>query len=201
MVTVNVENAEETYSNYHKDFLIEEFLQKRTNSEVEKILIIELDKRDISLERIQQFVKENKLDAYPNGMTYANLALREHRVMAYLIDNFYIVCLYIAMSLIAWITNIDYVITTVTTMLFYWFYFLIKDALPNGQSFGKKSMQLKVVSSKTGKNCTVVQSIIRNIVNYIPLVNIADALFAGRYKRQRIGDILARTIVIDDARK
>ena len=201
MVTVNVENAEETYSNYHKDFLIEEFLQKRTNSEVEKILIIELEKRDISLERIQQFVKENKLDAYPNGMTYANLALREHRVMAYLIDNFYIVCLYIAMSLIAWITNIDYVITTVTTMLFYWFYFLIKDALPNGQSFGKKSMQLKVVSSKTGKNCTVVQSIIRNIVNYIPFVNIADALFAGRYKRQRIGDILARTIVIDDARK
>jgi len=201
METVNVENAEETYSKYHKDSLIEEYLQKRTVLEVEKILVIELEKRDISLERIQQFVKENKLDAYPNGMTYANLALRTNRVMAYLIDNFYIVCLYIAMSLIAWITNVDYAITTGISMLIYWFYFLIKDALPNGQSFGKKSMKLKVVSSKTGKNCTVVQSIIRNIVNFIPFVNIGDALFAGRYKRQRIGDILARTIVIDDARK
>jgi uncharacterized RDD family membrane protein YckC len=201
MDMVNVENAEETYSKYHKDTLIEEYLQKRTDSEVEKILLIELEKRNISLEKIEQFVKENELDAYPNGMTYANLALRTNRVMAYLIDSFYIFCLYIAMSLVAWIMNIDYAITTGITMLIYWFYFLIKDALPNGQSFGKKSMQLKVVSSKTGNNCTVVQSIIRNIVNFIPFLNIADALFAGRYKRQRIGDILARTIVIDDVKK
>ena len=201
MDVANKESTEETYSQYHQDTLIEEYLQKRTTVEEEKILVIELERRGINLETIRQFVKENKLDAYPNGMTYANLALRTDRVMAYLIDTFYVVCLYIAMSLLAWITNVDYSTTAAITMLCFWFYFLIKDALPNGQSFGKKSMQIKVVSSKTGKNCTVVQSIIRNIISFIPFVNIADALFAGKYKRQRIGDILARTIVIDDVRK
>jgi uncharacterized RDD family membrane protein YckC len=201
METVNVENAEETYSKYHKDTLIEEYLQKRSDAEVEKILVIELEKRGISLEKIQQFVKENKLDAYPNGMTYANLALRTDRVMAYLIDSFYVICTFIGLSIIAWVMNVDYAITTGITMLVYWLYFLIKDALPNGQSFGKKSMQIKVVSATTAKNCTVVQSIIRNIVNCIPFLNVADAFFAGRYRRQRIGDILAGTIVIDDASK
>jgi uncharacterized RDD family membrane protein YckC len=104
------------------------------------------------------------------------------------------------MVLIAWITNANYEITMGIVVLINLLYFLIKDSLPNGQSFGKKSMKLKVVSVKNGKNCTLLQSIIRNIINFIPFVNIADALFAGRYKRQRIGDILARTIVIDDAK-
>jgi uncharacterized RDD family membrane protein YckC len=200
MDAVNVAQAEETYSKYHKDTLIEEYLQKRTALEVQKILIIELQKRGVTLEIIEQFVKENKLDRYPNGLTYANIALRSDRVMAYLIDSFYIVILYIAMVLIAWITNANYEITMGIVVLINLLYFLIKDSLPNGQSFGKKSMKLKVVSVKNGKNCTLLQSIIRNIINFIPFVNIADALFAGRYKRQRIGDILARTIVIDDAK-
>jgi len=42
--------AEEKYSQYHKDTLIEEYLQKRTTAEEEKILVIELENRGISLE-------------------------------------------------------------------------------------------------------------------------------------------------------
>lgn len=201
MDVANQKYAEEKYSQYHKDTLIEEYLQKRTTAEEEKILVLELENRGISLEIIQQFVKENKLDVYPNGLTYANLALRTNRVMAYLIDTFYVFCVLIAISMIAFSVKADYEVIFVITMLPYWAYTLIKDALPNGQSFGKKSMNIKVISSVTAKNCTVIQSIIRNVVNCIPLINIADALYAGKYKRQRIGDILARTIVIDVANK
>ena len=201
MDIANQKYAEEKYSQYHKDTLIEEYLQKRTTAEEEKILVIELENRGISLEIIQQFVKENKLDVYPNGMTYANLALRTDRVMAYLIDTFYVFCVLIASSIIAFSVKADYEIIIVITMLPIWGYTLVKDALPNGQSFGKKSMNIKVISSVTAKNCTVIQSIIRNVVNCIPFINIADALYAGKYQRQRIGDILARTIVIDVASK
>jgi len=201
MDVANKKNTEETYSQYHKDTLIEEYLQKRTTVEEEKILIIELEKRGISLGKVQQFVEENKLDVYSNGLTYANLALRENRVMAYLIDSYYIICTFIVLSVIVGIVGIDYGIAAGISTLAYCLYFLIKDALPNGQSFGKKTMKIKVVSSKTAKNCTIPQSIIRNIVNLIPFINIADAIFAGRYQRQRMGDILAGTIVIDDVSK
>jgi uncharacterized RDD family membrane protein YckC len=201
MDIANQKYAEEKYSQYHKDTLIEEYLQKRTTAEEEKILVIELENRGISLEIIQQFVKENKLDVYPNGLTYANLALRTNRVMAYLIDTFYVFCVLIATSIIAFSVKADYEIISVITVLPYWGYTLIKDALPNGQSFGKKSMNIKVISSVTAKNCTVIQSIIRNVVKCIPFINIADALYGGKYKRQTIGDILARTIVIDVASK
>jgi len=201
MDIANQKYAEEKYSQYHKDTLIEEYLQKRTTAEEEKILVIELEKRGISLEIIQQFIKENKLDVYPNGLTYANLALRTNRVMAYLIDTFYVFCGVLAISIIAFSVKADYDIIFVITVLPYWGYTLVKDALPNGQSFGKKSMNIKVISSVTAKNCTVIQSIIRNVVNCIPFINIADALYAGKYQRQRIGDILARTIVIDVASK
>ena len=201
MDIANQKYAEEKYRQYHKDTLIEEYLQKRTTAEEAKILVIELENRGISLELIQQFVKENKLDVYPNGLIYANLALRTDRVMAYLIDTFYVFCVLIATMIIAFSVKADYEIIIVITVLPYWAYTLVKDALPNGQSFGKKYMNIKVISSVTAKNCTVIQSIIRNVVNCIPLINIADALYAGKYKRQRIGDILARTIVIDVASK
>jgi len=201
MDVANKKNTEETYSQYHKDTLIEEYLQKRTTVEEEKILIIELEKRGISLGKVQQFVEENKLDVYSNELTYANLALRENRVMAYLIDSYYIICTFIVLSVIVGIVGVDYGIAAGISTLAYCLYFLIKDALPNGQSFGKKTMKIKVVSSKTAKNCTIPQSIIRNIVNLIPFINIADAIFAGRYQRQRMGDILAGTIVIDDVSK
>ena len=98
---------------------------------------------------------------------------------------------------IVWLLNIDEK-TGVQLFLFTWLsYFLIKDALPNGQSFGKKSMKIKVVSIRSGKNCNLLQSVVRNIVLFIPALSIADLLWIGRYERRRLGDVLAGTIVID----
>jgi uncharacterized RDD family membrane protein YckC len=200
MEIANAKHAEETYSKWHKDTLIEEYLQKKTSAEVEAVLVSELESRGVDLEKIHQFVKKNKLDEYLNGITYENIALRTDRVMAYLIDGFLIFCLFVALTIISLIGKIDYEITSSISLLIYWFYSLIKDALPNGQSFGKKSMHIKVISRKTSKNCTIFQSIIRNVFTFIPFLNIADAMMAGKPKRERIGDILAGTIVVDVAK-
>ena len=196
MEITTVKQAEETYKQWHRDFVVEEFLQHRSNADVQQVLVNELDRRNITLEDVQKIVKKHKLDEYPSGLTYANLALRADRVMAELIDAFYFFCVFLVISAIQWVFNIEDSIGAIVLLL-YWFYFLIKDALPNGQSFGKKSMQIKVVSIRTAKNCSILQSIARNIVLFIPVFCIADLLWIVRYERQRIGDVLAGTIVIE----
>ena len=98
MEIINAKHAEETYSKWHKDTLIEEYLQKKTSAEVEVVLVSELESRGVDLEKIQQFVKKNKLDEYLNGITYANIALRTDRVMAYLIDGFLVFCLFVVLT-------------------------------------------------------------------------------------------------------
>lgn len=73
-------------------------------------------------------------------------------------------------------------------------YFLFSDALPRGQSIGKKIIRTSVVSKKTGDYCTVRQSLLRNVL--IPIIGIIDTIFILTKSRQRIGDYLAGTIVI-----
>lgn len=73
-------------------------------------------------------------------------------------------------------------------------YFLFSDGLPNGQSIGKKALGISVISSKTGKSCTIIQSFFRNMLT--PIIGSIDAVFILGKKRQRLGDKLARTIVV-----
>lgn len=74
-------------------------------------------------------------------------------------------------------------------------YFVLADALPNGQSLGKRMMGLAVVSKSTGKSCTLLQSCARNGVT--PLLGVIDYLVALGKGRQRLGDRVANTVVIN----
>ncbi|MFA0036226.1 RDD family protein [Vibrio sp. 10N.261.52.A1] len=73
-------------------------------------------------------------------------------------------------------------------------YFLLSDGLPRGQSLGKKLLGISVIDSITGENCSLKQSLFRNLLS--PLLGIIDAFFILGKKRQRIGDKLAKTVVI-----
>lgn len=73
-------------------------------------------------------------------------------------------------------------------------YFLLSDGLPRGQSLGKKLLGISVIDSVTGENCSLKQSLFRNLLS--PLLGIIDAFFILGKKRQRIGDKLAKTVVI-----
>lgn len=75
-------------------------------------------------------------------------------------------------------------------------YYLLSDALPKGQSIGKKLLNISVVHENTGAYCTVTQSIIRNLLT--PILGIIEVIFIFMKRRQRLGDMLASTIVINN---
>ena len=73
-------------------------------------------------------------------------------------------------------------------------YLLFADALPNGQSVGKRILGIAVVDGRTGRPCSVAQSFTRNLL--LHLLGIFDWMSIFGRTRQRLGDMLARTSVI-----
>ncbi|MGF1863741.1 RDD family protein [Enterovibrio norvegicus] len=76
-------------------------------------------------------------------------------------------------------------------------YYLLSDSLPKGRSLGKWVFKISVIDKKTGAYCSLVQSFFRNLL-CITLGFIDSAFILGK-KRRRLGDLLARTIVIKDS--
>ena len=74
-------------------------------------------------------------------------------------------------------------------------YFLFSDGLPNGQSLGKKLLGISVIGTNSGKYCSFSQSFFRNLLT--PIIGTIDAIFILGKKRQRLGDKLAKTIVVE----
>ncbi|ROH84477.1 RDD family protein [Pseudomethylobacillus aquaticus] len=72
-------------------------------------------------------------------------------------------------------------------------YFLLSDALPDGQSLGKKLLNIQVVSKSTMAPCSLLQALLRNIT--FPL-GMLDWIFIFFGSHQRLGDFLAATIVV-----
>ena len=72
-------------------------------------------------------------------------------------------------------------------------YFLLSDALPEGQSVGKKLLKIQVVSQKTRQPCSLFQSFLRNVT--FPL-GVFDWVFILFGSHRRLGDFIASTIVI-----
>jgi len=73
-------------------------------------------------------------------------------------------------------------------------YGLIADGLGEGQSFGKRIMKTAVVDASTHMPCTIWKSIIRNGTQF--LLGAIDLVFIFGERRQRLGDRVAKTIVL-----
>lgn len=74
-------------------------------------------------------------------------------------------------------------------------YYFLSDALPNGQSVGKRLLKMAVVDFNTYRHCTVVQSIVRNLTT--PFLGFFDWIFIFFGSKRRLGDMLAMTLVIN----
>lgn len=74
-------------------------------------------------------------------------------------------------------------------------YILLADALPGGQSLGKRIVGIAVVKESSGQPCGVSQSLVRNLL--VVLLGPVDWLFIFGRKHQRLGDKIAGTIVIE----
>jgi len=83
-------------------------------------------------------------------------------------------------------------------------YFLISEAVSNGQTLGKRSMRLRVVGDH-GEPLTLGQATIRNlvrIVDFLPLfygIGMLTLFINGRGKR--LGDFAAGTLVVRDKQR
>ncbi|HHQ44831.1 MAG TPA: RDD family protein [Candidatus Altiarchaeales archaeon] len=72
-------------------------------------------------------------------------------------------------------------------------YFLIKDSLNNGASYGKKIMGLKVVNASGGA-CTLKDSVLRNIIMILGIIELIVILVDK--DGDRLGDKVAKTKVV-----
>ncbi len=73
-------------------------------------------------------------------------------------------------------------------------YYLFQDGLRNGQSYGKRIAKTKVIDLRNGSPCTFGQSFLRNLL--IAILGFIDWIFIFGEKRQRLGDKLAKTLVV-----
>jgi uncharacterized RDD family membrane protein YckC len=84
-----------------------------------------------------------------------------------------------------------------------WGYMVLLESLWSGQTVGKRAMGLRVIQD-TGVRVGVYQSLLRNLVRPVDklpvfyLVGGVAALFSG--SQQRLGDLLAGTIVVRERR-
>ena len=85
--------------------------------------------------------------------------------------------------------NVSLFIASITGLA----YFLFSDALANGQSIGKKLLDIKVIDKETMQPCSLAQSFLRNIT--FPL-GIFDWVFIFFGSHRRLGDFIASTIVV-----
>src|SRR3954469_25047450 len=82
-------------------------------------------------------------------------------------------------------------ILAVCWMLFYYF---LADGLHGGQSYGKRWLGMRVVALDGGAPCTFGQSFVRNLL--LAFLGPIDWIFIFGEKHQRLGDILAGTVVV-----
>lgn len=124
----------------------------------------------------------------------AVLAKPGQRYQGQFIDGMIAIFLFAAAMFLFEVVALDNTSSGVIKVLVPVCYFVFSDALPGGQSLGKKPFGISVVSKTTGKPCKLWQSFLRNA--FSPVLGIIDGVLIYGKKRQRLGDKFANTIVI-----
>jgi uncharacterized RDD family membrane protein YckC len=117
------------------------------------------------------------------------LASLGSRLVARLVDQ--------AIALVILIPNASEAASELTQLLSaigFMAYFLFSDSFGSGQSLGKRLLHIAVIDEKTGKYCTIGKSFVRNLS--LVCLWLLDLLLIFRKERQRLGDIVARTMVV-----
>jgi uncharacterized RDD family membrane protein YckC len=129
------------------------------------------------------------------------LASLGERIIAWIVDTV-ILAAYIVIVLIVFLSSGVIETNTWLILLFFippFFYHLVTEIMMNGQSIGKRVMNIKVISLDGGQ-ATLGQYIIRWLFRFIDftLTNCLCALIsvAVSQKKQRVGDMVAGTTLI-----
>ncbi len=129
-----------------------------------------------------------------NGNSKSDLAHPAKRFQGQFIDGLITIILFAICIFLSKKLNLDSSLESLFILLPAGGYFLFADALPGGQSLAKRLLKISVVHKETRKHCTLWQSFLRNGIT--PILGIFDAVMILMDGHQRVGDHLARTIVI-----
>jgi len=98
----------------------------------------------------------------------------------------------------AFLFGISTIIVLIGVAIFYGLFF---EGYWHGQTVGKRAMHIRVVDEKTYKPESMGQAVIRNLLRIIDnqiIGLVALVLIAVTPRKQRIGDMLAKTIVVQE---
>jgi uncharacterized RDD family membrane protein YckC len=160
-----------------------------------------LQKRNVSEKDESDYktsdVANIKPEDFAEGITLGNLASTGSRYVAQFVDQVIAVLIVMAVSFLIGIIGLNTAFGLVLVVSSYAAYILMNDAMPNGQSIGKKLLSIKVINKESGKNCSLSESFLRNITTVIPFLAVIDALLIFGVKKQRMGDKIANTLVVN----
>jgi uncharacterized RDD family membrane protein YckC len=135
------------------------------------------------------------------------IASKSSRILAHILDRIIAFISFIVIVLISMFVfsifsgqNSPFWLGALLGLIVTIIYALLADSLPNGQSLGKRTFGIAVMSTKRNKECNILESFTRNLFFAIPGGGVIEFLFVlindEDDNDRRIGDILARTIVI-----
>jgi uncharacterized RDD family membrane protein YckC len=190
------------YSNHLKELFAELddlSLIERKNSgtltdEAKRLIEIEIQKRGITEE-----IELNLIKAEENNLKIENDKIERYpspldRAVAHLIDQIALIPIGLIFAFLFGLIPTDSDQLSNLWVFPCILYFLFSDALPNGQSIGKKILKISVVDYNSRIPSGLFQSFIRNIV--LLFLGFIDIFFVYSSKRRRLGDLAAGTIVI-----
>jgi uncharacterized RDD family membrane protein YckC len=126
------------------------------------------------------------------------LADTGRRVVAYIIDVIIVGVIVGVIGVTLEAIGLGNVFSSLVATVLGFGYFIYMEGT-TGQTFGKRVMNIRVVT-ETGADITMAQSAVRNILRIVDtfffgLIGLILIIFTQ--KRQRIGDMVAKTIVIE----
>lgn len=137
----------------------------------------------------------------PEGIDFVqSVAGPMPRILAYLIDLGWRLLVYLALSILtAFIGGLGTGFLLIVTFLLEWFYPVYFEVYRQGQTPGKRAMQLRVVNTDFTP-VTFASSLIRNLLrwaDFLPLFYLGGLLSMVLSSRfQRLGDLAAGTLVV-----
>ena len=183
---ITKESLVENYMSMDEDVLIERSLGELTDIAREAIEEV-IEERGIKQEYIEAKSKARGVSLKAQHELESNLASPSVRLFAQVVDTF-IALLFFSISIFG---DIGIIIGTILALAYIWF----ADGLLFGRSVGKLITNTKVVIEKTKAPCSYLRSFARNFP--LTVLGLFDWVFIFGEKRQRLGDLIAGTVVVN----
>ncbi|MDP2747392.1 RDD family protein [Pseudomonas sp.] len=135
------------------------------------------------------------IDGSVDGKFSISLASPGKRLVAQLIDAIIAFSLFYVTLHVVEVLSLSGQVDVFSALVVGGSYYFLSDAMPKGQSIGKRMLKIAVVSDVSYIDCNVFQSVLRNITT--PFLGVIDWVFIFTSSRKRLGDMLASTIVIN----